>query len=110
MDRHPPGDRSQDRFLTADRRVPVSTSCYPPEVVFRTCYAFTDRAYLWLEPGADGTIVVSITRKSTETNLEVLVGEFANALVDYALRRQVSQETRAVRDTIVRAALAEAVP
>lgn len=97
-----------DRFLAAERRVPVPTSCYPAEVIFRTCYAFTDRAYLWLEPGVEGEIVVSITRKSVETDLDAVIGEFANALIDYGLRRQIGQETHGVRDAIIGAALAEA--
>jgi hypothetical protein len=75
MNGHSPGEQPDDRFLTADRRISVSTSCYAPEVIFRTCYAFTDRAYLWLEPGNEDSIVVSITRKSMEPDLEALAGD-----------------------------------
>lgn len=100
---------SSPAFLEAERRVPVSLRCYAREVVFRTCYAFTDRAYLWLEPQEDQSLIVAITRKSAETDLDAIVGEFANALIDYALRHQITLETSSIRETLVRAALAEAI-
>lgn len=95
--------------LESDVRFPLSLSCYSREVLFRTCYTYTDRAYIWLEPGADNELVVHLSRKSEKDDLRSVQGEFLNALVDYALRAQVSKETRVVRETLVKAAFAEAI-
>ena len=97
--------------LKADWLLPVSIQCYSVSVIHRTCYAFTDRAYLWLEPANAGDhLTVAIAAKSNQENLDHLVGEFCNALIDFAVRETVARETKEIRETIVRTALAEASP
>jgi His-Xaa-Ser system protein HxsD len=91
--------------LAAEANFAVDLRCYPLRVVYRSCYAFTDRAYLWLEFKDVENILVSIARKTPDENVGALVGEFANALVDYALRDQIAAETATVRDALVQAAL-----
>jgi His-Xaa-Ser system protein HxsD len=86
----------------------VSIRTYPLEVIYRVCYAFTDRYYLWLEPQTSGDIGVRITSKTGVLVPEHVQGEFGNALVDYAVRWSIAKETREVREVIVSAALAEA--
>jgi len=95
--------------LEADARFPVDTSCYPLAVIYRTCYAFTDRAYLWIEPNAGSSVTVSIKRKSGTADIGNLVGDFANQLIDFAVRHTVQKETASIRNAIVQAALSEAV-
>src|SRR4029450_4736548 len=90
--------------LIADVEIPIDLRLYPLEVVYRTCYSFTDRAYLWLHSLGPDKIVVAITRKCP-LNIEELVGEFGNALIDFGLRRQVTVETQTVRTVLVNAAL-----
>jgi His-Xaa-Ser system protein HxsD len=86
----------------------VSIRTYPLEVIYRVCYAFTDRYYLWLEPQANGDIGVRITPKAGSLIPEQVQGEFGNALIDYAVRWSIAKETMKVREVIVSAALAEA--
>jgi His-Xaa-Ser system protein HxsD len=86
----------------------VSTQTYPLEVIYRVCYAFTDRYYLWLEPHTGGDICVRITPKVGVLIPEQAQGEFGNALIDYAVRWSIAQETMKVREVIVSTALAEA--
>jgi His-Xaa-Ser system protein HxsD len=86
----------------------VSIRTYPLDVIYRVCYAFTDRYYLWLEPQANGDIGVRITPKAGGLIPEHVQGEFGNALIDYAARWSIAKETMKVREVIVSAALAEA--
>ena len=81
---------------------------YPLEVIYRVCYHFTDRFYLWLAPQENGDIGVQITPKAEAMIADHIWGEFGNALLDYAVRWSVAQETAKIRDIIVSAALAEA--
>jgi His-Xaa-Ser system protein HxsD len=96
--------------LSCAVKVPVSLKSFSREVIYRTCYSFTDKAYLWLEPGDGEEIIVALTPKRAGEYIETLSGDFGNALIDYALRHQVSQETRNVRDALIRSALSGAVP
>jgi His-Xaa-Ser system protein HxsD len=86
----------------------VDTSVYPEEVVFRTCYLFTDRCYLFLEPSGDKRIKVRFRRRRQSVALERLVGDFGNELVNQRVRQSISNETRAIRELIVTQAFAEA--
>jgi len=86
-------------------RLTVDLRCYPREVLFRTCYAFTDRCYIWLEPADDGRVAVSLTPKDDRIAIERLPGEFGNALIDYALRAQIAEDTAGLRDSLVRTAV-----
>lgn len=88
----------------------VDTAIYSMDALFRVCYAFTDRCYLFLEPkeGIQSVINVRFTRKGEDCDLASLAGEFSNSLIDQRVRLQISAETRAVRELIVAQAFAEA--
>ena len=91
--------------LEPARRLIVDLRCYPREVLFRTCYAFTDRCYIWLEPVDDDRLAVALTPKDNQIVTERLPGEFGNSLIDFALRAQIAQETAGLRDSLMRAAV-----
>jgi len=94
-----------DKTLTFE----VDTEIYSLEALFRVCYAFTDRCYLFLEPTArDTTVMVRITRKRSDFDLNTVAGEFSNALIDERVRRDIATETLSIRELIVAQAFAEA--
>ncbi len=89
--------------------VSVDTSIYSLDSLFRVCYAFTDRCYLFLQPEGRASVVrVRFTRKTPGCDLSQLAGEFSNALIDQRVRLQIAAETRAIRELIVAQAFAEA--
>src|SRR5919106_5045004 len=86
----------------------VDTAIYSLGVLFRVCYAFTDRCYLFLEPATkDTSVVVRITDKKPDLDLDTVVGEFSNALIDERVRRDIATETMSIRELIVAQAFAE---
>ena len=89
-------------------RIFVDPHLYPLEVIYRVCYQFTDRYYLWLSPAGSGDIQVELISKSGDTLPVHARGEFGNALIDHAVRWSVAKETQKVREVIVSAALTEA--
>ena len=91
--------------LEADARIAVSLAFYSRGAILRACYAFTDRADLWVEPAEDDALLVAITRQRPEDELRTLLGDFFNALVDFQLRDLISRETADTRTALVRAAL-----
>src|SRR4029077_2242995 len=95
--------------LDGDLSMDVDVGIYPLQVLFRVCYAFTDRCYLFLTPSNDGHVVkVRFARRSTGCELETIVGEFSNELVNQRVRLEIANETRAIRELIVAQAFTEA--
>lgn len=88
----------------------IDENLYHKTAVMRACYWFTDRCYLFLERPAPGLIDVHIRPKpgaSTE-DLDVVAGEFGNALLDYELRRQIDEQTGRIRELLIAKAVAQA--
>lgn len=87
----------------------VDTRIYSLEALFRVCYAYTDRCYLFLAPTTqEGVVTVRITGKKQDLDLDIIAGEFSNALIDERIRRDIATETMTIRELIVAQAFAEA--
>jgi His-Xaa-Ser system protein HxsD len=97
-------DVSADSLVVA-----VDSGLYAHEALFRVCYLFTDRCYLFLSHEEGSPIIqVRFTRKCPETDLNQLAGEFSNELINQKVRLDVAAETKAIRELIVAQAFAEA--
>lgn len=96
-------DVQQDAMmLRVDRRV------YPDEALFRTCYVFTDRCYLFLERDGADHITIRFRRRQDNADLQRVIGEFGNDLINQCLRITLGRETRDIRQLIVQRAFADA--
>jgi len=86
----------------------IDLKVYSLEAVLRACYKFTDRCYLLLARSEAGDrLRVFAQAKPPELAIEVLIGEFANELLDQQLRRAIAEEVGPVRELIVAQAFAE---
>jgi len=94
--------------IAPELTIVIDPAIYPKTALFRCCYLFTDRCWIWLTPSTNDNISIHFVRKSSGDDLRALQGEFANALIDHVVRWQVDQETRAIRQVIITAALGEA--
>jgi His-Xaa-Ser system protein HxsD len=89
--------------------ISVDTAVYSLEALFRVCYSFTDKCYLFLQPEEPSSVVrVKFSRKTADCDLPSLAGEFSNELINQKVRQQIASETRAIRELIVAQAFAEA--
>jgi His-Xaa-Ser system protein HxsD len=86
----------------------VDTTLYSSDALFRACYKFTDRGYLFLRRAGADAVAVAFRKRTPEADLGRMVGEFANELIDQRLRALVAEQTRNVRELIVAQAFAEA--
>jgi His-Xaa-Ser system protein HxsD len=87
----------------------VNADLYSREALFRVCYLFTDRCYLFLSQDEDSPVVqVRFNRKSSGTDLNEVAGEFSNELINQKVRLDVAAETKTIRELIVAQAFAEA--
>jgi His-Xaa-Ser system protein HxsD len=87
----------------------VDTRIYMLEVLFRACYIFTDRCYLFLEPSEEPDVInVRFSRKAANSVLSSIAAEFCNELVNQRVRQDIARETKPIRELIVAQAFAEA--
>jgi His-Xaa-Ser system protein HxsD len=94
-----------DKSLTLE----VDTAIYSLEALFRVCYAYTERCYLFLEPATrEPVVTVRITAKKSDCDLNIIACEFSNSLIDERVRRDIAAETMSIRELIVAQAFAEA--
>lgn len=93
----------------AERRVrfEVSEDVYDLDAIQGAAYLFVDRCYVWLDRVADRRVLV-VLRSRTDadvTTLEALAGEFANELLNQALRKRVGEANARLRELILARAL-----
>lgn len=87
-------------------KVIVDSSIYSRESLLRACYWFTDRAYLLLTRHKTN-FCVHFRSKSDEC-VEIISGEFVNALNESELRSVIASETGQLKQLIVAKAFSEA--
>ncbi|SER59284.1 His-Xaa-Ser system protein HxsD [Faunimonas pinastri] len=87
--------------------VEVDLTIYPRDAVLRACYSLDDIASFQLvgDPGK-ATVVEVVPRGSSLADDEI-VSRLKSALIDFALRVQIEEQTRELRDQIWRTAFAE---
>lgn len=89
-------------------RIAVDTQLYSAEAVFRTCYLFTDRCYVFLAEGSDKRIIVRLSPKAgVQHVLADIAGDFGNELISQRIRLSLAEETKGIREAIVTQAFAE---
>ena len=85
-------------------RIQVSKSLYPPEVLLKAAYAFLDTAYIHFdETGSAWT--VEMRPKDSGNPMEDLTSRFENELLSQAVRFQVLQRTRSIREILLARAM-----
>lgn len=90
----------------------IDLTIYSLDAVFRACYAFTDRCFLFLarQPQDPERLIVTISARGAETSageLEELAGSFCNDLIDQELRCKLARQAGPLRELIVAQAFAE---
>jgi His-Xaa-Ser system protein HxsD len=91
----------------------LDSKIYPTEAILNACYAFIDRAYIFLDSNSKAEdIIVSFKGKGRPSgkHLDMLRGEFMNELLHCALRCRISKENKKIREYIIGRALYSASP
>lgn len=86
----------------------VDLSLYPLEALFRVCYLFTEKCYLFLSSNEEGSLITVRFSQKLDCDLAALAGEFSNELINQRVRFDIAKETGPLRELIVAQAFAEA--
>lgn len=90
----------------------VDEALYPLEALYGAAYVFIDRAYVFIDRPEAGRVRVVLAPKAdgAETQaLRALVGEFANELLSCAWRHRITQENKALIESVTMQAIAGAM-
>jgi len=81
-------------------RFPVDESLFALDAIYGAAYLFVDRCYVWLDRPEDGVVAVRLRTKgeADEAALDALAGEFANELLNQALRQRVGDANKKLRE------------
>jgi His-Xaa-Ser system protein HxsD len=93
--------------VDGEEQLTVDTEVYGLEAVFRACYAFTDRCYMFLRECGPTQLTVTFRKRKSPKTLTALIEEFANELINQRVRVHLAAETKQVRQMIVAQAFAE---
>ena len=91
-----------ERTVTMD----VDESLFTIDAIYGTAYLFVDKCWLFMTRPSDGVVGVNLKTKedTDEAGLEALAGEFANELLNQAIRVQIADSTSTLREyTMARA-------
>ena len=90
-------------------KIVLDTRIYSKASIFRTCYKFTDRAYIFLAyyKNEPKSIIVSINVKNRHKEIKKIVQEFKNELLDQNIREKLENEFGPIRNLIVAQAFSE---
>lgn len=90
----------------------VNSKIYAKEIVYKACYVFIDKLYIFLAPTEKkDAITVTLRGKDalTKKGLEKLEGEFVNELLNCLVRENVSKRNQKVLEQIVGGAMGAAL-
>ncbi len=74
------------------------------EAVLNACYAFIDRAYIYLDMSPKGDIIkvrIKPKNKMSAKQVKALHGDFMNELLYSSLRYQISKNNKKIREYVV---------
>jgi His-Xaa-Ser system protein HxsD len=89
----------------------VDPATYPLDALYGAAYVFIDRCYVLLDK-PEGAYRVTLSWKKhqpSEDDLRALVGEFANELLSCAWRAKISEDSRALIESVTAQALGGAI-
>lgn len=90
----------------------VSTRIYSKDIIYKACYVFIDKMYIFLDiSDKKDAILVTLRGKAPllKNELEKLKGEFMNELLNCLVRENVSKRNQKILEQIVGGAMGAAL-
>lgn len=83
----------------------INHKLYETQAIFKTCYAFINHCYIYLDYDGASYIQVQIRRKDGNSFHQKFAEEFLNELINQKLRISINAETHQVRELLIAKAL-----
>jgi len=92
----------------ATTQIQVSLALFSREAVLQTCHRYTGQYFVSVVRAGDAEVLIGLKPKAPGLALSSLASEFLNQLLDQQLRVELTEQTKALRENIVRQAFVEA--
>lgn len=85
----------------------LNVKIYPLDSIYRACYYYIDKVYIFLDGNPSENIEVVLTAKENATvdDLERIKGEFMNEILHCTLRTNIAKNNQQIREYIISQAL-----
>lgn len=88
-------------------KIELDVHLYSRDAILNTAYLFTNKCHIDLRSYGDTTAEVIFTLKpNSELELDTIAKDFLNELIDQQLRVNIGQETKVIKELIVKEAFA----
>src|SRR6185437_9882092 len=86
----------------ATTQIQVSLALFSREAVLQTCHRYTGQYFVSVVRAGDAEVLIGLKPKAPGLALSSLASEFLNQLLDQQLRVELTEQTKALRENIVR--------
>lgn len=83
----------------------LNLEVYPLNVSMKTAYNYIDKAYVFFKKISPDIYAIEFEGKGENTNVDNLISEFKNDLLHEIIRKNISVETKNIRELILARAL-----
>ncbi len=85
---------------------------YPEDVALKAAYWLGEHCHVHIGRGQEGGLVAEIRTKDgcEGPELTAACGEFCNALIDFALRARIAEETKGTQEALLQRAFVQLLP
>lgn len=94
--------------VATELRATIDLGIYDIGVIQNAAYGLTDRCAIAIERNTGDDVSVIFRPLDARPLSEAIIDAFHNALIDFAIRARLRQETSSIRDLIFRQAFVEA--
>lgn len=85
--------------------IKLNYEIYPLEVSMKAAYNYIDYVYIFIEKDSENTYCIEFENKNKKVDLDKIISEFKNELLHEKIRRNISNETKNIREILLARAL-----
>lgn len=87
------------------QKIKLNLDVYPLDVAMKASYNYIEQVYIFFEKDSEKTYEIEFENKNDNIDLNKIISEFKNELLHESIRKNISQETKNIRELILARAL-----
>lgn len=87
------------------QKIKLNLDIYPLEVSMKAAYNYIEKVYIFFEKDSEKIYEIEFESKDEKVDLNKVISEFKNELLHEKIRKNISDETRNIREILLARAL-----
>lgn len=87
------------------QRIKLNFDIYPLEISMKASYNYIEQVYIFFEKDSEKTYEIEFESKNKKVDLNKIISEFKNELLHEKIRKNISNETKNIREILLARAL-----